>query len=351
MKNLQEVCIEEGVSIGEAVQKLDSAGYKILLVTKNGKLTGIVTDGDVRRWILKKGDFASDIINLMCKEPKVVLEEQVADAKKIMLQARIDAIPVINKENRPVDIIFIRDLIEDVDKNYRKVDAPVVIMAGGKGTRLFPYTSVLPKPLIPIGSKTILERIIDSFQKNGCNKFFLTLNYKKNLIKAYFDEKEEKALIKYIEETDYYGTCGCLSMLKEKIRESFFVSNCDVLLDIDYAKLYDFHKEHQNEITAVTSLKHFKVPYGVFELEHGGLIQRIVEKPEYNYQVNTGVYLLEASVLEDIPKGEVYQMTDLMDKLLAEGRRVGAYPVTENAWKDMGEISELQKMVDSFQIE
>lgn len=246
-------------------------------------------------------------------------------------------------------MIFIRDLVQNEVINYQKIDIPVVIMAGGKGTRLSPYTSILPKPLMPIGAKTILERIIDSFQKNGCSSFLLTLNYKKNLIKAYFDDKEKDYEIGYVEEEDFYGTCGSLCLLTDKINGTFFLSNCDVLLDIDYAKLYEFHREHHNEITAVTSLKHFQIPYGIFELETGGAICKISEKPEFNYQVNTGIYVMESTVLGEIPRGKVYQMTDLLDRLMREGRRVGAYPVTENCWKDMGELNEMHKMLDAFQ--
>lgn len=348
MENLQSICAEEGITVRNAIQRLDSAGYKILLITKQKKLTGIITDGDVRRWILRKEPFEVDATKMMCKTPKFIYENQMEEAKEVMIRLCIDALPVLNKSEELVDVIFIRDLIEIVPQNYQKISIPVVIMAGGKGTRLSPYTNVLPKPLLPIGAKTILERIIESFQKNGCNKFYLTLNYKKNLIKAYFDEQEKDFTLEYVEEKDFYGTCGSLSLLKNKIRETFFLSNCDVLLNVDYAELYDFHIKNKNEITAVTSLKNMQIPYGVFELEKGGAVCKISEKPEYNYQVNTGIYVMEASVLEDIPYGEVYQMTDLINKLLKEKRKVGAFPVTENSWRDMGEFEAMNKMKESF---
>lgn len=349
MENLQNICAEEGITVKNAIQRLDSAGYKILLITKQNRLTGIITDGDVRRWILRKESFEADATKMMCKTPKFIYEDQMKEAKEIMIRLCIDALPVLNKLNELVDVIFIRDLIETVPQSYQKIDIPVVIMAGGKGTRLNPYTNVLPKPLLPIGTKTILERIIESFHKNGCSNFYLTLNYKKNLIKAYFDEQEKDFTLEYVEEKDFYGTCGSLSLLKDRIQETFFLSNCDVLLNADYAELYDFHIKNKNEVTAVTSLKHIQIPYGVFELGKGGAVYKISEKPEYNYQVNTGIYIMESSVLEDIPQGEIYQMTDLINKLLKEKRKVGAYPVTENNWRDMGEIGEMQKMIASFQ--
>lgn len=349
MDDLRDICVEEGTSISESIKKLDEAGEKILLVTKNHKLTGTITDGDVRRWILKKGSFEEDVSKMMHKNPKVVRQGEIEKAKRMMIELHIEAVPVVDGNNVPVDIIFLRDIIEPNQKQYEQIDVPVVIMAGGKGTRLYPYTNVLPKPLIPIGSTTILERIIDSFRKNGCDNFLLTLNYKKNLIKAYLDEKEKTYKIQYVEEEEFYGTCGGIRLLQDTLKETFFVSNCDVLLDIDYAELLRFHQTNNNEITVVTSLKYMQIPYGVLELEKGGNIERMVEKPSFNYNINTGIYVMEPSVIKDIPPNQIFHMNDLMNKLLKEKRKVGAYPVTEQCWQDMGEIGEMQKMLESFQ--
>lgn len=349
MDDLQNICVEEGTSISDSIKKLDEAGEKIVLVTKNNKLTGTITDGDVRRWILRKGSFEEDVSKMMHKNPKVVSVEEAEKAKQMMLEFHIEAIPVVDSNNVPVNIIFLRDIVEPDQKQYEQIDVPVVIMAGGKGTRLYPYTNVLPKPLMPIGSTTILERIIDSFRKNGCDNFWLTLNYKKNLIKAYLDEKEKTYKIQYAEEEEFRGTCGGIRLLQDKLKGTFFVSNCDVLLDIDYSELLRFHQMNNNEITVVTSLKHMQIPYGVIELEKGGNIERMVEKPSFNYNINTGIYVMEPSVIKDIPLDQVFHMNDLMNKLLKEKRKVGAYPVTEQCWQDMGEISEMQKMLDSFQ--
>lgn len=351
MVDIQNLCVDEGILIGEAIQKLDEAGEKVVLVTHEEKLVGVVTDGDVRRWILKKGSMSCTVAKMMCRSPRVVYEDEIYKAKTIMLEQRLESIPVLNKNKKPIDIVFLRDIVTNERVKKRIINKPVVIMAGGKGTRLHPYTNILPKPLIPIGDITILERIIDSFQKNGCNDFWLTLNYKRNLIKAYLDDQERDYQINYVEEDRFLGTCGSLKLLENEIKETFFLSNCDVLLDIDYAKLYDFHLKNRNEITMVTSLKRFQIPYGVIELEKGGNIKKITEKPEYNYQINTGIYVVEPSVINDIPEDSFYQMPDLVNKLLGEGRAVGAYPITEGQWSDMGEFGEMQKMMDSLKID
>ncbi|HBV84738.1 MAG TPA: nucleotidyltransferase [Lachnospiraceae bacterium] len=346
---MEKVCVEENTTISESIKRLDEAGEKILLVTKSQKLTGVITDGDIRRWILKKGSFDETVNKIMHRNPQIVDEGNTGKAKWIMLERHLEAIPVVDKNNIPIDIIFLRDIILPEQRKYEQVKVPVVIMAGGKGTRLYPYTNILPKPLIPIGSMTILERIIDSFRKNGCKDFLLILNYKKNLIKAYLEEQEKPYRIQYIEESDFFGTCGGIRLVQDKLKQTFFVSNCDVLLDIDFAELLQFHQLEQNEITVVTSLKHMQIPYGVVELDKGGEVKKISEKPCLNYNMNTGIYVMEPSVLNDIPLNQVFHVTDLMNILLKEHRRVGAYPIMEKCWQDMGEIDEMQKMLNVFQ--
>ncbi len=348
MNSLKDICADEKIKIIDGIKKLDSAGEKILLITNHQKLVGIVTDGDIRRWILKNGDLEANIAELMHKCPRTVKIGETQKAKKLMQDCLIEAVPVVDNDNILVDIIFWRDLIGSSRKKYENIHIPVVIMAGGKGTRLHPYTNVLPKPLIPIGNMTILEHIIKSFQKNGCNNFWLTLNYKKDLIKAYFDNKEKDYQINYVEEKEFQGTCGSIRLLESEMENTFFVSNCDVLLDIDYGELLRFHRESKNEITVVTALRHIQMPYGVMELEDGGYIRKIIEKPEMSYNVNTGIYVMEPTIMNDIPHEGIFHMTDLMNKLIESQRRIGAFPVTEQVWKDMGEFGEMQKMADSF---
>ena len=345
---LQRICVEEDMSIADSIKKLDEGGEKILLITNRKRLTGVVTDGDVRRWILRKGSFDEKVRQLMHREPHILMPEEIDKARQKMLDLHIEAMPVVDDENIPIDVVFLRDLVEVNQKQYDQINIPVVIMAGGKGTRLHPYTKVLPKPLIPIGSTTILERIIDSFRKNGCNAFYLILNYKKNLIKAYLDEKDRRYKVHYVEEEDYRGTCGGIQLLRNQLNGSFFVSNCDVLLDLDYAKLLEYHQRNHNEITAVTFLKRMQIPYGAVELGDGGSIKKLSEKPSHIYNVNTGIYIMESSVIDDIPTDGAFDMPDLMNRLLMENRRVGAYPVTEKCWHDMGEMEQLQRMLEIF---
>lgn len=347
LKNIQDICVDEKTSITESIRRLDLCGKKILLITSERKLVGVVTDGDVRRWILRNGSFEERVDKMMHRAPKVVMRGETELAKKMLLSMQIEAIPVVNHKNEPIDIIFLRDIIDSSPEEYEQISIPVVIMAGGKGTRLYPYTTILPKPLIPIGEITILERIINSFLKNGCKDFWLTLNYKKNIIKAYLDDLDKIYQVKYVEEKNYLGTCGSIGLLKEEMTNTFFVSNCDVLLDVDYADVLRYHRENKNELTLVTSLKYMQMPYGVVDLEQGR-VKEIIEKPTINYNVNTGVYVVEPSVIDAIPTNTIFHMTDLVKNLLASNRKVGAYPIMEKYWRDMGEIEEMKKMIQSF---
>lgn len=342
--------IDIGNSIREGIKRLDVADYKILFVVNEEILCGTVTDGDIRRWLLKSGDLQLNISYVMNKSPIYLEEEEKNKAQEIMREKSIEAIPIVNKDKKIIEVIFLDKLYKQNIILKNKISLPVVIMAGGKGTRLYPYTNIIPKPLIPIGNISIVERIINKFLKTGCNNFYLTINYKKNMIKAYFDELRKKYTINYVEEEKFLGTGGSLFLLKDKIKETFFLSNCDILIDADYYNILKYHKEQNNIITMVTSLKNYQIPYGVIKLKDDGTIKYIEEKPEYNYLVNTGFYILEPQVLSDIPKNEFFHITDLIDRYIKEGKKIGTYPITENAWLDMGEIKEMEKMIERLEL-
>ncbi|MBR1629452.1 MAG: NTP transferase domain-containing protein, partial [Lachnospiraceae bacterium] len=223
-------------------------------------------------------------------------------------------------------------------------NTPVVIMAGGSGTRLYPYTKILPKPLIPIGDVPIVERIIRQFQDFGCHEFHLVVNVKKNMIKAYFNEIEKDYDVFYADEDEPLGTGGGLYLLKNKIKDTFILSNCDILVRDDFGKMMASHKKHQNMITMVSSLKTYPIPYGVVHLGDDGKLETIEEKPQMSFLTNTGVYIIEPEVLEMIPEHTFMGFPDIIEKVKAEGQRVGIYPVSEHAWLDMGQMDTLEDM-------
>lgn len=347
--NIQDLFINKDLSIKEAIKKLDETAKKILLVVEDNKLIGVLTDGDIRRWILKSGNLSDSVSLIMIKEPKYIFEDERKNAKKILKENSIEAVPVLNKEKEIVDIIFWNDNFNRKFK-FNKMDNPVVIMAGGKGTRLVPYTKILPKPLIPIGDVPIVERIINRFNEYGCNNFYMTVNYKKNMIKAYFNEIEKTYSIEYVDEEEPLGTAGSLYLLKDKIKDTFFVSNCDILIEGNYSDMLKYHKEHKSKITLITSLKHYTIPYGVIQINGDSDVKKMIEKPEYDFLVNTGMYILEPEVINDIPQNEFFHITDLINKYINKGEKIGVYPVSEGAWLDMGQFKEMEIMLERLGI-
>ena len=225
-----------------------------------------------------------------------------------------------------------------------KVDIPVVMMAGGLGTRLYPYTKILPKPLIPVGEQPIAELIFSRFRDFGCRHMTMIVNYKRGMIKSYFADLEKDYTVDFIDEDVFMGTGGGLCLLKGRMDSPFFFTNCDTLLDLDYGDLYQYHKAHGNLVTMVCAFKHYVVPYGVVELGEDGGIAAMREKPELNFLTNTGVYVVEPRVVEEMKMGEVIGFPDVIDRYRAAGEKVGVYPINESSWMDMGQMEELEKM-------
>ena len=214
-------------------------------------------------------------------------------------------------------------------------------MAGGKGTRLDPFTKVLPKPLLPIGDDPIIQVIMNEFISHGLDKFFITLKDKAKMIKAYFYDHDMGYDIKFIEETKPLGTAGSLKLLKNILDDVFFVSNCDIIVKSDYAEILYFHNKGDYLITLVGSMKQHFVPYGICEVEKDGKLESFLEKPTFDYLVNTGFYVIDPSVIKLIPEDTYYDMTDLIKALMNKGKRIGVYPVSEKSWIDVGQWKEL----------
>lgn len=353
MERLKKVFIKPNHTIKQTLRQMDAMGEKTLLVVDDHNvLLGTITDGDIRRWILKGRDLLEGVSKAMNSTP-ISLDQyfERKTAKELMIKRKLECLPVVDDSKKVISAVWWVDLFETKSKKLKKLKIPVVIMAGGEGARLAPFTKILPKPLMPIGDKPIIEIIIDRFLDYGCNDFYLSLNYKSNIIKAYFNDFEHRYKIAYIEEESPLGTAGSLHLLKNKIKKSFFLSNCDILIEADYADIFKFHQQKKNRITLVSSMKNFMVPYGVCETERGGILKGIKEKPEFDFFVNTGMYVLDKAVLKDIPKNKFYNMTDLISDYLKKGERIGVYPVSEKSWVDIGQLEVLQETLKKFEIQ
>lgn len=348
LKRIENRRIDSESTILQAMQLMDKVGVKLLLVLRDDVFEGILTIGDIQRSIIANVPLNKSISSIIEKDKQYCgPEEDRESVRAKMLRLRAECMPVVDDEGKLVDVYFWSDFFKQFEGEQReKIDLPVVIMAGGKGTRLKPITNVIPKPLVPVGDKTILEVIMDQFEGIGCKKFYMSVNYKADMMEYYLSQLEHKYDIEFFMEDKPLGTIGSVSLLKGKITTPFFVSNCDSINDQDYRDVYDYHLQNKNDLTIVTMVKSFRIPYGVIETGEDGLMRSLKEKPELNFQVNTGVYILNPELIGEIPEGEFFHITHLMERVKEKGGRVGCFPVSENAWHDMGEWPEYLKMID-----
>lgn len=341
MKNLT---INFNISVKESMEILDKTAEKVLLVVDaHDKLLGALTDGDIRRHILKGNSLSGTIENAYNKNPYYVYQKNFdwEVLKNAFAKHKLNLIPVVNQEKKIVDYITLTDVFGGIRKNHRKkLTCPVVIMAGGKGTRLKPFTKILPKPLIPVGEKTILDHIIDRFRMYQIKDYHLTINYMSKIIQAYFEEKNPEYTIQFTQEKEPRGTAGSLKLINTLFKSPFFVSNCDIIIEADYHDIFNFHKNGNYDITMVAAAKQFNIPYGVCHLNNSGCLHEIKEKPGYNFLVNTGFYVLNPDVIDMIPERGEYHMTHLMEKIKETKGTIGVYPISENAWIDVGQWEE-----------
>ena len=347
-KKIEKRSIASSESLLSALKLMDAQKVKMLFVFDKGHFISILTIGDIQRAIVKNIALETPLAQVVdCKKKFAHSGEPMDVIREKMLRLRAECMPVLDENGELEEVIFWRDLFEKEEIDLRpKIDLPVVIMAGGKGTRLKPITNVIPKPLVTIGDKTILETILDQFESIGCTKFYMSVNYKADIMKYYLSQLDHQYDIEFFQEDKPLGTIGSVSLLKGKITTPFFVSNCDSINEQDYRDVYDYHLNNHNDLTIVTMVKSFKIPYGVIETGEDGLMVALSEKPELTYQVNTGVYILNPTCIEEIPEGEFFHITHLMEKIKARGGRVGCFPVSEHSWKDMGEWPEYLKMID-----
>lgn len=347
-----DLLVRDTISVKDALKQLDKTAEKVLLVVDDAqRLIGALTDGDIRRYILKGGDLLNAINGVYKRNPIFIFKNDfnLDEARRILIKNKIEMIPVLDQNHRVIDFITWIKAFGNGNSQKKSLDVPVVIMAGGKGARLEPFTRVLPKLLIPIGDKPVIEHIINKFREYGINEFYLTVSHMSKIVRAYFEEKTPDYSLAFVEEDEPRGTAGSLKLLADKLRRPFFVSNCDIIIDTDYVSLYQFHVQNKYDITLVASTKQFNIPYGICELNGNGSLERIKEKPEYNFLANTGLYVLNPNIIDLIPDSGLFHITHLMNKVKENNGRIGVYPISENAWTDVGQWAEYRKTLKAIE--
>ncbi|MDD2699118.1 MAG: nucleotidyltransferase family protein [Arcobacteraceae bacterium] len=344
MKNIQNIKLTVNATIKEALQIIDGGAMQIaLIVDENDKLLGTLTDGDIRRGLLKGLDLNSSIESIIFKTPTIA---KISDTKEEILQLalskKLHQIPIVDDNGKILGIQEIEELIKPKGKTNK-----VILMVGGLGTRLRPLTENTPKPMLKVGNKPILQTIVEKFAEYGYGNIVMCVNYKSHIIQDYFGNGSSFGVnIEYILEEQRMGTAGALSLLKEKPTEPFFVMNGDLLTNVNYEHLHDFHIANNSMGTMCVREYDFQVPYGVVNID-GSHILSIEEKPTHKFFVSAGIYMLSPDVLQYIPENEFYDMPTLFEKIISEKQNAISFPLREY-WLDIGRIEEYKKANEEY---
>jgi dTDP-glucose pyrophosphorylase len=344
MKNIDGIKLNTNSTIKEALKIIDSGAIRIALVVDfDNKLLGTLSDGDIRRGLLKNLSLDDTIEDLYSKNPTIA---STNDSNEKIIQKAISKqvyqIPIVDDEGKLIDIVNLATLLNITKKRNR-----VILMAGGLGTRLRPLTQDIPKPLLKVGNKPILETIIKNFANHGFVNITISLNYKGEMIKDYFGDGSNFGVnIDYIEENMRLGTAGALSLIENKPTEAFFVMNADLLTDVNFSHLLDFHSFSNSDATMCVREYEYQVPYGVIEVEESN-VTSIVEKPIQKFFVNAGIYVLSPKVFDYIPKNEFYDMPTLFNTFIEKEKNVISFPIHEY-WLDIGRMSDFEQAQSEY---
>lgn len=340
----ENIAVQAQATIKEALEVLDREALQIVFVVgEKARLLGTITDGDIRRALLRGEELGSSVTKAMNASPLVGFNEKNEMAwKRTMREHAIRHLPIVDQSKAIIGLYYDKQAV-------KKRSNPVVLMLGGLGTRLRPLTETIPKPMLKVGDKPILETIVTHIAEQGFVHFYFCINYLGEQIRHYFgDGSQWGVCIEYIEENERLGTAGALSLLPETPTEPFIVMNGDLLTKVDLTALIDFHNEHGNVTTACVREYAQQVPYGVVEIE-GTAVTQLVEKPVYRYFVNAGIYALSPQTLAKVPEQAFYDMPTLIEEVLSEKGKVGGFPITEY-WMDIGQIPDFEKAQADYQV-
>ena len=344
MKNIEVIKLKQNATIKEALGIIDSGAMQIaLVVDDNDKLIGTLTDGDIRRGILRGLDLDSSIETIVFKEPAVAkISSTKEEILKIALSKKLHQIPIVDDNGIVLDLKEIEELVEPKIKTNR-----VILMVGGLGTRLRPLTQDTPKPMLKVGNKPILQTIVEKFAEYGFVNITMCVNFNASIIRDYFgDGKEFGVNIDYVLEQKRMGTAGALSLLKERPSEPFFVMNGDLLTNVNFEHIFNYHMLNKATATMCVREYDYEVPYGVVEM-NDNKIKQIVEKPVQKFFVSAGIYMLSPEILDLIPKNEFYDMPTLFEKLIKLSKNVISFPIREY-WLDIGRMEEYQRANEEY---
>lgn len=344
MNNFKKILLPPDATIRRALEIIDSGSLKIALVAdQTQKLLGTLTDGDIRRAILAGRGLDDSIAEIYFRTPTTC---GINDSKEKILQLavahKLYQIPIVDAEGRIVGVTEVDELLQPAHQTNK-----VVLMAGGLGTRLSPLTDTTPKPMLHVGNKPILETIIENFAKYGYTEIILSVNYKSHIIEEYFGDGSAYGVkMEYVHESKRMGTAGALALICDSLTEPFFVMNGDLLTNINFEHMHDYHISHDAVATMAVREYDFQVPYGVVNISEGRILS-IEEKPTHKFFVSAGIYMLSPQTLTHIPEGEFFDMPTLFERLIAKGNKAVSFPIREY-WLDIGRMSDYEKANNEY---
>lgn len=352
-KFLSKNLISSSTTIRQAIKKMSESGQNFCIFVNNKKqVEGIFTEGDFRKAVYTEIKFDDKVEKLVNKN-FFFLRKNFTKNEVVNIFNNSDAlqIPVLNKKKKLIEIIF----RESYKKNILQIKKnslsryQVIIMAGGKGKRLDPFTRILPKALIPLDDEPIIHLMIKKFSQFGVKDFTVSINNKNKMVKSYLDDLNSNYKISYLIEKKPLGTVGALGLIKKKLKQPFFLVNCDTIIDSDYSSIMNFHKKNNHDITLVGAMQNYKIPFGVCDVDTKGRLKSFREKPNLDYVVNSGFYVCNPRILKNIPKNQNYDFTNLMQSLIKKKYSIGVYPVSEESWTDIGQYSTYKKALLKLQ--
>lgn len=344
MKRWKEILVSPDISILKAIEQIDAGTLQIaLVVDQAGKLLGTVSDGDVRRCILRGVSLDLPVSEIMFRQPTVAAAHESREAIMAIMKAKhLRQIPLLDPKGCVIGLDVWDELIDTPCR-----ENGVVLMAGGLGSRLGELTRDCPKPLLKVGNKPVLETILDNCKEYGFRNYFISVNYKAEMVKEYFGDGSRFGVnIRYIEENKRLGTAGALGLLPEPPTAPLVVMNADVLTKINFKHLLEFHEEHASVATMCVREYEFQVPFGVVQVDNHRL-KDIQEKPVHRFFVNAGIYVLNPEAVSLVPHNEYLDMPPLFDLLLQGKRETAAFPIREY-WLDIGRADDFDKANDDY---
>jgi dTDP-glucose pyrophosphorylase len=350
---MRKFLIEKDKNIKSAFKALNLSGYKCLVVVNNIEeklFYGTLSDGDLRRSLLKKSSLKTKVGKIANRRAKYILQSHFTfgKARKLLKKFKINLIPIVNKNKKILNIHKIdQNLRINKSKSKTKLikNIALVIMAGGLGTRLDPFTKILPKALMPVNNKTIIENIIENLRIYGIKNIYASINFKAELIKAYFSKIKKNFKIRFIEENFFTGTIGSLKFLMKEKFKNFIVSNCDIILKIDYSDLARFHLTNNHDFTIVAVKKSLKLPYGVCKIDKKNNLTSFDEKPGFSFLSNAGVYMIKKNIISLIPSKKKYDVNEFINLLIEKDKSIGVYKINEKSWVDVGQMVDYKKNI------